>query len=56
MLLSLRVEPGGAWLARLVGPEGLVREFRSPFELARYLAEPARWVEPPTSGEPGGLR
>jgi hypothetical protein len=54
MLLSLWQGDGAEWRARLVGTDGVVHEFTSPFELARFLAHPPRPAHAPTSG--GGLR
>lgn len=53
MLLSLWHQPGTAWHARLVDSDAQLRDFDSPFELARYLAERA-----PDPGSPphDGLR
>ncbi len=41
MLLSLWAPPGTPWRARLVGADARVHEFDSPFELARFVAQPA---------------
>jgi hypothetical protein len=41
------------WHARVVAPDATVREFESPFELARYLAWP---VDPAQPGGGRGLR
>jgi hypothetical protein len=40
MLLSLWSAGGAGWHARLVGLDASVHEFTSPFELARFLAQP----------------
>ena len=40
MLLSLWATPGQPWHARLVAPDATAHEFTSPFELARFLAQP----------------
>jgi hypothetical protein len=40
MLLSLWSAGGGDWHARLVALDASVHEFTSPFELARFLAQP----------------
>ena len=53
LLLSLWSREGTGWRVRLVGPDARVHEFHSPFELARFLAQPQR---PPVDGPPGGLR
>jgi len=54
MLLSLWRQPGAAWHARLVDSDARMREFDSPFELARYLAE--REPGPAPQSAPDGLR
>lgn len=41
MLLSLWGPPAAPWHARLVGADARVHEFDSPFELARFVAQPA---------------
>ena len=41
MLLSLWAPPAAPWHARLVGADAHVHEFDSPFELARFVAQPA---------------
>jgi hypothetical protein len=41
MLLSLWAPPGAPWHARLMGADAHVHEFDSPFELARFVAQPA---------------
>ena len=41
MLLSLWGPPAAPWHARLVGADAHVHEFDSPFELARFVAQPA---------------
>lgn len=51
MLLSLWAVPGQPWHARLMAHDATVHDFCSPFELARFLAQPP----PPPSGG-GGLR
>jgi hypothetical protein len=40
MLLSLWSTSGADWHARLVAPDASVHDFTSPFELARFLAQP----------------
>lgn len=54
MLLSLWAPPGAPWRARLVGTDAHVHEFDSPFELARFVAQPAcagpAAVDVPTRG------
>lgn len=40
MLLSLWNAAGARWHARLVALDASVHEFTSPFELARFLAQP----------------
>ena len=40
MLLSLWSASAAGWHARLVAPDASVHEFTSPFELARFLAQP----------------
>ena len=40
MLLSLYSTTGAGWHARLVAPDASVHDFTSPFELARFLAQP----------------
>lgn len=52
MLLSLWCHPGEPWRARIVDSEARVHDFDSPFELARYLCNPA----PPTESAGEGLR
>jgi hypothetical protein len=54
MLLSLWVNDGAAWHARLVGTDAAVHDFTSPFELARFLAHPPQPAAPPVPGS--GLR
>jgi len=51
-LLLAPAEPGGAWHARVLAPDGAVIDFDSPFELVRYLSQAAR--QPPPEGP--GLR
>jgi hypothetical protein len=41
MLLSLWAPPAAPWHARLVSADAHVHEFDSPFELARFVAQPA---------------
>jgi hypothetical protein len=41
MLLSLWAPPAAPWHARLVSADARVHEFDSPFELARFVAQPA---------------
>lgn len=53
LLLSLWRSNGTGWHVRLIGADARVHEFDSPFELARFLAQPPR---PPQGGSPGGLR
>lgn len=50
MLLSLWAPPAARWHARLVEADAHVHEFESPFELARFLAQPAS--APPQSTLP----
>ncbi len=50
MLLSVWSAAGQAWHARLVAPDAAVHDFGSPFELARFLAQP------PTRAGSDGLR
>lgn len=52
MLLSVWAPGGAAWHASLIGADACVHEFDSPFELARFLAQPGRRAGPPR----GGLR
>jgi hypothetical protein len=54
MLLSLWQGDGTEWRARLVGTDGVVHEFTSPFELARFLSRPPWPTHAPAPG--GGLR
>jgi hypothetical protein len=51
MLITWWATADGAWTARLVGPEGELRNFCSPFELARYLSTPP--TRPTLSPVPG---
>lgn len=56
MLLSLWSPPAAPWRARLVGADARVHEFDSPFELARFVAQPA-CAGPAAEAEPTrGLR
>lgn len=41
LLLALWSAPGQAWRARLLGADSSLHDFSSPFELARFLAQPA---------------
>ena len=45
MLLSLYSTTGAGWHARLVAPDASVHDFTSPFELARFLAQPPQRVK-----------
>lgn len=53
MLLSVWVSAATGWRAQLVDADARRVEFHSPFELARFLAQPDAPLAPPAQG---GLR
>jgi hypothetical protein len=56
MLLSLWGPPATPWHAKLVGADAQVHEFDSPFELARFVAQPACASPAATALPTRGLR
>lgn len=54
MLLSVWLDAGAAWHARLVTADARAHEFTSPFALAQFLGQPLRLGPPPPRGD--GLR
>ncbi|MFN0185830.1 MAG: hypothetical protein ACKVQR_18625 [Aquabacterium sp.] len=53
MLLSVWTGDDAAWRARLVLPDARAHEFASPFELARFLAQPPMPPAAPGAASPG---
>ncbi|CAN5133516.1 hypothetical protein BH11PSE10_BH11PSE10_10720 [soil metagenome] len=55
LLLELHFGPGELWTAQLELPDGSVRRFNSPFELARFVVQrPSSITRPPSTDH--GLR
>jgi len=54
--LAVTLGPDGRWTARVELPDGSVRLFSSPFELARFVAQVPAQVPAAVPGKGGGLR